>query len=140
MPNKKGRPLKLTPEITEIICNSIKQGDYTETAAAMAGIHKDTLYEWLKKGNRAQRKSIYRDFTDAVKKAQAERESLSVRVITLASKNQWQAAAWKLERQNPDRWGLRNRTEVTIKGLTPEREKELKDIFDSVNKEDDLDT
>ena len=43
---------KLTPELQERILLHLRVGAYVETAAACAGIHKDTFYEWMKKGAR----------------------------------------------------------------------------------------
>jgi len=127
-----GRPSKLTPEVQETICRAIRRGCYIETAAALGGIHKDTFYEWLKRGNR-QSKGKYREFSDAVKKALAEAESRELKIIDKAAQGytvvktkrvehpdgkveetheeshrfNWQAAAWKLERCFPDRWTRR---------------------------------
>jgi hypothetical protein len=47
-----GRPTKLTPSLQHRICDRLRKGNYIETAAADAGIHKDTLYAWLKRGAR----------------------------------------------------------------------------------------
>jgi len=41
----------------------------------------------------------------AVEKAQAGAEMTSIALINRASEMQWQAAAWRLERKHPDRWG-----------------------------------
>ena len=45
-----GRPTKISKEITEKIVNAILIGAYIETAAAHAGLNKDTFYAWLKAG------------------------------------------------------------------------------------------
>ena len=102
-----GRPPKLTPELQERICGALRAGNYMETAAAYCGVTKDTLYDWLKKGADLKGKSIYRRFSDAVEKAQAEAETRSVALISKAAATQWQAAAWHLERTKPHRFGRR---------------------------------
>jgi hypothetical protein len=79
-------------------------GNYMETAAAFAGVHKSTLYEWLKKGAKSK-SGIYKEFSDAVKKALAEAEVRDVAIISQAAKESWQASAWRLERKFPDKWG-----------------------------------
>ena len=38
-----------------------------------------------------------------------------IETVSRASSSQWQAAAWKLERRNPSRWG-KQRIEAEIKG------------------------
>lgn len=47
-----GRPSKLTQQMIDRIGASLRTGHYVETAAAMAGISKVTLYAWLKHGAR----------------------------------------------------------------------------------------
>lgn len=118
--NKGGRPTKLDERTQEKIISAIKAGNYIETAAAYAGISKNTLYEWLKRGEREKQRveksnkakikkseEIYVIFTDAVEKALAEAEMRDVLIIGKAAEKEWQAAAWRLERKFPDRWGKR---------------------------------
>lgn len=107
-----GRPSKLTPELQERIVQAIRAGNYIETAAAYAGIAKSTLYDWLKRGARAKT-GKYRAFSDAVQRALAEAEVRDVAIIGKAAQEQWQAAAWRLERKFPERWGRKDRHEVT---------------------------
>jgi len=100
------RPTKLCPELQAKIVAAVKAGNYIETAAAYAGISKNTLYTWLRKGaNADSRQSPYRRFHDALGEALAVAEVLDVATIRAASKKQWQAAAWRLERKYPERWG-----------------------------------
>lgn len=108
-----GRPNKLTPEIQQKIVDAIRMGNYIETAAAFAGINKSTLYDWLKKGARSK-SGKFREFSNAVEKALAESEIRDVAVISAASKDNWQAAAWRLERKFPDRWGRKSRIEANL--------------------------
>ena len=46
--NPGGRPTKLTEPLIQKICKFLHAGAYVETAAAASGVHKTTLYEWLK--------------------------------------------------------------------------------------------
>ena len=52
-----------TPERVAIICEALARGETQETAYKLAGIVADTYYRWLKERS---------EFSDAVKKAQAE--------------------------------------------------------------------
>lgn len=106
-----GRPEKLTPEVADRILSAIRAGNYVETAVAFAGLRKDTFYQWLRRGAE-QPKGIYREFSDAVKKAQAESETGQVATIRKASLEYWQAAAWILERRFPRKWGQKVRISV----------------------------
>jgi transposase-like protein len=128
----RGRPSKLTPEVSQRIVQAIRAGNYIETAAAYAGINKTTLYDWLKQGarelDRVQAKSgrrirekarKYVDFSNSVKKALAEAEVSDVAQISLAVRaGNWQAAAWRLERKHFERWGrkqyVESKTEVRV--------------------------
>lgn len=101
------------------ICQAIRAGNYIEVAAAYAGIPKGTLYEWLKKGNTVFHNK-YRTFHDAVQKALADAEVRDVAVIGQASQQNWQAAAWRLERKFPQRWGRKDRIEAEISGKPEE--------------------
>jgi transposase len=108
------RQTKLTPKVQEIIVSAIAAGNYAETAAQAAGIGKTTLYRWLEQAEDENADQIYRDFRDAVEKAKAEAEERDLKVITQAAHDgSWQAAAWKLERRTPHKWGRVNRTEIS---------------------------
>ncbi len=115
-----GRPTKWNEETQAKIVQAIRAGNYIETASAFAGINKSTLYAWLKRGEREKqrvaknprnriRKSEqhFVTFSNAVEKALAEAEVRDVAIIGKAAEEQWQAAAWRLERKFPDRWGRR---------------------------------
>ena len=123
-----GRPTKLNIDTHNKIISAIRAGNYIETAAAYAGINKSTLYDWLKRGEREKqrvaqnpryniRKSEkpYVEFSNAVEKALAEAEVRDVAIIAKAAEEQWQAAAWRLERKFPDRWG-RKRLDIEHSG------------------------
>lgn len=110
-----GRPTKLTPELQDRIVQAIRAGAYIETAAAYAGVSKDTLYQWLKRGARSK-SGIYRQFSDAVEKALAEAEMRDVMLVGRAAETNWQAAAWRLERKFPERWGRRDRVSMEHSG------------------------
>jgi hypothetical protein len=112
------RPEKLTPEVQQKIVDSLRMGNYIETASAYAGINKTTLYDWLKRGARENR-GKYRVFSNAVEKAMAEAEMRDVALIAQAAKENWQAAAWRLERKYPARWGRKTQHEVTGKDGNP---------------------
>jgi hypothetical protein len=104
-----GRKTKLNAELQARLVEVLAAGNYIEAACAYVGIHRDTFFEWLKRGERdnvADREGGYSDFSDAVKKAQAQAEIDSVaRVRKAGQDGNWQADAWYLERSHPDRWG-----------------------------------
>ena len=137
---KRGAKVKLTPEIQEKICRALSVGSYMETAAAFVGVHKSTLYEWLKLGAIAT-KGQYKEFSDAVDRALAQAEVKDLTHISNAAMGEpkfktddkgnkvigldgkpiqigwviqpnWNAAAWKLERRYPKSWGRKSRLDL----------------------------
>lgn len=93
----KGRPTKLDQVVShddqgrpitcgDLITQAVRAGNYIETAAAMAGVHKSSIYTWLSDGarvsqalNQGKRRGEFTryerlaaGFSDAVVQAQAE--------------------------------------------------------------------
>ena len=100
------RPSKLTPEVQERIASFLRAGAYVGQAAEAAGIGRSTLDDWMRRGeSTAEKDRPYREFREAVEQARAEAETRHVALIAKASARSWQAAAWLLERQYPERWG-----------------------------------
>jgi transposase len=134
-PKKKlGRPEKLTPETQTEIVNALATGVYIETAAATAGISKNTLYDWIRKGTRLKAKEQltegeekYVAFSDAVKKAMADSEMRDVALIARAAQTNWTAAAWHLERKYPKRWARREFREIDMQGAVTSAKIDLSD-------------
>ncbi len=108
----RGRPSKLTEEVEKNILQMVKAGNYLETAAAYAGVSKEVLFKWLRLG-REQKKGRLHDFVQLVEKALAEAEVRDVVTIGAAAQQYWQAAAWRLERKFPNRWGSRSTIQHT---------------------------
>lgn len=110
------------PELMDRICDLVRAGNYIETAAASAGVTRDSLYRWMR-----QRP----EFAERVHKAQAESEARDVLLIGKAATEQWQAAAWRLERRNPRKWGARVQISV---------QEELSDVLDRIERTTDAET
>ena len=121
-----GRPTKLTKELTEEVAKYLRAGNYIETTAALVGINRDSIYEWLKRGAAEQerlmknprarlrkREEIFVEFSDTVKKAQAQSEAMLVGLVGKAAEKNWTAAEWRLERKFPDKWGRTERNVAT---------------------------
>jgi len=113
---------KFTDEAAQQIVDVIRAGNYIETAAAYAGVHKDTFYEWMKQGRHALAMTASRrsanqrrlaDFVADVDQAVAAAEVRDLAIIGAAAPNAWQAAAWRLERKHPEKYSRRERVEMT---------------------------
>lgn len=100
-----GRPTKLTPEVQETIVEAVEAGNYFETAAALAGISKQTLYNWIDRGEAGE--EPFDLFFDAIKSAEASAEKTALERVQGAQQG-WQAHMTFLERRHPQRWGRRD--------------------------------
>lgn len=93
-----GRPTKLTPERQKQICDLLKSGNWVETACTLAGIDKQTHYNWINRAqaelNRMQEEgredpdpneAPYLDYLDATTQARAEAEARNVALIQQAA-------------------------------------------------------
>ncbi len=111
---KVGRKTKLTPKLQRALSDILEQGNFVSTACHAVGVGESTFYRWMDNGEQAA-KGEYKEFWDAIKKAQSKGEMEAVSLIQKAAKDgTWQAAAWFLERAFPERWS-RNRLEVDRK-------------------------
>ena len=123
--NGMARRSKLTPETQQAIINALGSGNWLETAAHYAGISTATLYNWLDRGRLERDKiedsadpdpneNVYVEFLEAVEKSRSQAQVRAVGLIQKAAiDGTWQAAAWFLERSDPQRWGRYGRVEVT---------------------------
>jgi len=111
------RPTKFTQERQDKIITALRAGHYRETAAAYGGISYETLRQWLKRAENPTDHPEYPAFRDAVCEAEAQAEVADLALIRrAASDGEWRAAAWRLERKHPERWGQRAKVEVEHSG------------------------
>lgn len=137
----RGSVTKLTEERAERILRALKLGAYLETVAAAGGINRDTLLVWVRDGNRGidkanrlasklskppadpldllpKKEAHFARFAQQYNAALVDAELRALTLVQKAAQGEkgvpavWQAAAWFLERRNPERWG-RRRVEVT---------------------------
>ena len=121
MAPKTGRPTLLNEPKMEAIVDFLERGNTFTSTARAVGINPVTLTQWVKRGrelstlNREldEQERMFVDFSMAVEKARAMAEIRALEKIRQAGDSSWQAAAWYLERANPQEWGLVRRTEVT---------------------------
>lgn len=99
-----GARSKFAPELTARLVEILREGNYVETACAIVGIHKDTYYEWRKRGEAGE--AGYVEFLDQITRASAEAERAALAVIRSAVNN-WQSSSWFLERRFPAKFALR---------------------------------
>lgn len=122
----RGQTLKLIkqPEIMDRVTKLIAGGLFARTACANVGIDEGTFYEWMRRGEgtdsgRYEGKAPPRvlvEFAKAVRKAEADRESILLSKIVKAGTDpkHWTANAWMLERTNPAQYSPRVRHFVEL--------------------------
>jgi len=106
-----------TPARHKKIVRSVRKGLPLGVSGQLAGLGKDTLHEWIAKGRYEPEKyPQYVKLLSDIEKARAVRESEHVAKIEKVALSEdpktWTAAAWFLERTNPDDWGRKDRMQV----------------------------
>lgn len=117
---------RLTTDVREKILTAVRAGNYLEVAARYAGIAESTFWDWVRKGRDGH--PTYTPFVKELDEAQAQSEVLDLARIGKAAEDpeRWTAAAWRLERRYPDRYGRPStRVQVDAKvghyaAITPE--------------------
>lgn len=97
---------KYTPELAEKIATLVASGLDQKTAAAIAGVHEVTLCNWLKN---------HINFANLLEQKRGEAIQRALSQVQAAAEKQWQAAAWYLERTQPDKFALQTRIRGDVK-------------------------
>jgi len=124
---KRGRKTKLTPELQERICNYIENGYTIEQSCALAGINVATYYNWKKWGRQAKSGKFF-EFFKAAETSEKVAEAKFLSTILKAAvgdpekkvKGDWKAAAWYLERKNPQQFARRDFLRQDVKAKVQE--------------------
>jgi hypothetical protein len=109
------RRTKLTDELQAALVQTFNGGSTIKDACAYVGISETAYYDWMARG-RAAKSGRYAEFAEAIKKARSVARVEAVALVRKAAKEgNWQAAAWILERSDPESWA--RRTYSKIEGL-----------------------
>lgn len=112
-----GRPSKFTPEVREKVLTALRMGHYRAVAATYAGISHETLRRWVKEAENPTADPEFRAFRNEIQIAESQAEVIDLGFIRQAARDgEWRAAAWRLERAHPDRWGKKDQSEVHVTG------------------------
>src|SRR5690349_13677383 len=95
-----------TPAIGAVVVEHVRAGNYFQTAARAAGIHKSTPYAWLARGEDGD--PIFAEWYDAMQEAEALAEIDAVAKVREAGQG-WQAHMTFLERRHSERWSRSER-------------------------------
>jgi hypothetical protein len=116
----KGRPKKEPDVIGKKLFAALKDGAQITNACQIAGVCYKTYRTWMIKGEAGD--PNYVSFYQNAIKAIAEAELGLVRNIKIASKDDWRAAAWMLERRHSESWANTQRIQLEA---TKEVEKQV---------------
>ena len=105
---RRGRPSSFTPERAEKLLAAVRKGVPYVHAAAAAGISFDTFNRWRQKGENGEGEE-YCEFCEQLAQAESEAVSLLVGRIMEASRKDWRAAVWMLQRRFPKEWSEERR-------------------------------
>jgi hypothetical protein len=105
-----GRPTSCTPEVTAEVCKWLASGCYVETACNLAGIHKGTHYDWLKRAETGEQP--FADYADAIQRAENQAEARAVALINKAGEEDPKALQWWLSHRHSDRWADRSKYDI----------------------------
>lgn len=113
-----GRESKLTPAVQRRLVTSLRSGNYDYIAAQAAGIHIATFHRWMERGEDRGDDNLpedepYREFREAVTRAQTEAEETLVKRWAKHAITDWRAARDLLARRHPERWKSTERREHT---------------------------
>ncbi len=105
---------KLTPEIAKVIYKNLKNGATFETAAQAVGISRQTLHNWMQRGEKGEPDFLL--FLQTIKELRAEVELELNNVLWDASKKNPEIAKWLLAHMNRDAWGDRQEIKMEHTG------------------------
>lgn len=97
------------------VCMHIRNGSSKTDAFKRVGIHPDTGFAWLRRSREGDDELLVR-FERVLERAVAQFNARQLEMINASAQsgapNTWQAAAWLLERRDPDNWGRRDKTTI----------------------------
>ncbi len=128
-----GAPTKLS-DVGDELLRLLERGCYLEPACLQVGITIDTLDNWRAWGRDGR--EPYATFLTAFSEARAKAENEMVEEIRQGDTN-WQSRAWLLERTRPERYRLRQTTElagvpgqpIEVIAPTPDDRREVAEIL-----------
>ena len=119
-PKRIGRPPRLTPLLAKHLVAAVRRMGWLSPAARACGVPENVVAEWVSRGRGTHptrpATHAYAHFAQAIEKAQADWEASKLALIDTAARAKvecWTAAAWQLERHAPERYGRRDRVDVS---------------------------
>lgn len=126
------------------LAKNIRTGIPYKYAASLSGISEASFYAYMAEADKIDKElrkagreataseSIYLELMEAIKKANADSIKKNLKTIQSHSEKEWQAAAWLLERRDPENFGRRDKLAVThfTEGELEEADRKIAEIMD----------
>lgn len=112
---RRGRPTKLTREISEAFIKQIKVAGSLDEIAASFAIDISTVHRWRQRGDEmiaAGKRGLYRDFCEGVRRAFKERDLLREQLMVKHGTKDWRAIWQLMIASNPRKYAPRIRVHV----------------------------
>ncbi len=109
---KRGPKTLLNRKTHDAIVNAVRRGNFRSVAAGKLGIAEPTISGWMLKGER-DTSGIYREFYEAILKAESEAEDQIVSVIQAAAMDDPKFALAYAGRRWANRWGRHDNVTLT---------------------------
>ena len=97
--------MKYGKEKTDEICTLLRGGSNRTDACLLSDISYQTFSRWM----------VESEFSEAIKRAEAEFKNKNITIIQKAAVTSWQAAAWLLERKHQDEFAVKQKLDITNK-------------------------
>lgn len=97
------------------LLQALRGGNFREVACEWAGIPERTFRAWMQEGEAGAPQSSV-DFCRQVMEAEKAAEIRNVAFVMKAAEEDPKHAEWWLERKHPERWGRKDRHELTGAG------------------------
>ena len=128
VPTIGGRRFKLTDERRNAVCAAIAEGHTFAYAAVEAGLSESSLHSYRKQGRLAleryhageeieEKDAFLADFVMMIETAEHDAEKKFLGIISSAAQEQWQAAAWILERRFQRHWSRSAKVSHEVEGI-----------------------
>jgi hypothetical protein len=115
------RTSALTVDVHARFISLLRASNAFDTCARAVGVSPQTAKGWYRQGSTRDAVEPFRAFRLDVDRAEAEAEARAVAIIAKAASDSWQAAAWLLERQHPERWARVSQREKAAELKEPEK-------------------
>lgn len=127
--NPNGKPSKISKEVINILYQEISRGVPIKYACTIAGIGRNTYYEWIKKAKELpdDSDSLYKYFEK--KKDEGIAMAVASRVEQIRVDNSWQSSAWWLERVDYEHFGKKQTIDANVDAKV--KSEDISKLFDN---------